>query len=144
MRFKLDTKSIARQLSGIENQHSTVTVQNASLRYPDQPLVTVKSVLGYLEQKRGVLSKAMSKASQDQIETLAQAFVDMAIDPKSTTQAILERESAAIVTDPIHNKEYGRNSQARIDQKGFDWYGVETKLLIRSIKGKYVGRKYND
>lgn len=141
MEFRLDTKALRKELEKIEDQCSSVTVQNANLRYPDQPNVTVRSVLGYLEQKRGVLSKAPEKAPQHQIDTLAQAFVDMTIDPSPYARKIIERESASIVTDPIHNREYGHNHPNVVAKKGFDWYGVDTRLLIRNIKGKYYRGK---
>lgn len=141
MQFKLDTKAIRKELEKIEDQHSSVTVQNAGLRYPDQPNVTVRSVLGYLESKRGVLSKAPEKASQAQIDTLAQAFVDMAIEPSPNARRTVEDESASIVVDPLYNKEYGHNDPSYAAKKGFDWYGVDTRLLIRNIKGKYYRGK---
>lgn len=140
MRMTLDTKSIRKQLSSIEEQQARVGILNKGLRYPDQPLVRVSDVLGYLESKRGVLSKAPYKASQSEIDDLAQAFVDMATDPSPSAKIDVEALSKDLVKDPIIEREYGHNHPNVVKKKGFDHYGIDTRWLIRNITARWERR----
>lgn len=108
-------------------------------RSPVQSKIPLYKVLGWLEARRGVLSKAIQKSSPQQVRRVAELFCDIGMNEKTTSPKVrqLERLCAELVIIPIAHRRYGPNASETIDNKGFDHYGVDTSTLIKSIRGKY-------
>lgn len=108
-------------------------------RSPVQSKIPLHKVLGWLEARRGVLSRAIQKANKQQVRRVAELFCDIGMNEKTTSPKIkqLERLCADLVIDPIAHRRYGPNAKETVEEKGFDHFGVDTSTLIKSIRGKY-------
>lgn len=159
MKFKLRVKGLNETIARFVHQKVTVSVPDNALAAtprkstlkrtdgidtrrvsPVQSKVKLKFVLGILNRQRGILDKAMSKASFDERYRILKLFWEIADSKRSPSRSKieqLERLCAEIVRRPIVRKAYGPNSMERIREKGFDRYAVDTGRLIKSLRGKY-------
>lgn len=122
---------------GTIEQQNGLTTRRVS---PVQGKTSLKFVLGILNRRRGILDKALSKASKAEKRLIVKLFWEIADSKKSVAISKisqLERLCVEIVRRPIIRKAYGANHPETIKKKGFDNYAVDTSRLIKSLKGKY-------
>lgn len=132
-----DNIKAAKPRRGTIKKHDGLTMRRVS---PVQSDVKLKFVLGILNKRRGILAKAMSKASRPEKQLILKLFWEIAESRKSAAISKisqLERLCVEIVRRPIIRKAYGPNHPETIKEKGFDNYAVDTTRLIKSLKGKY-------
>lgn len=90
-----------------------------------------------LEKSRGVLSEALLHASKRDVEKVATLFIKTG-SGDNQARAQLLRECVDLVRSPILRGEYGGNSKATQEEKGFNKFGINTGTLVKNIKARLV------
>lgn len=161
IKFNLNAGAIIRDLFAIEGQHVVVgvlktgtiarrparplrqlqltpgTVRNAVDRKASKRKVLLTQVAEWLEEDRGLFSKAMGKAGNKQLNELVEMFAQLAQGNDPVIQRRLENACRSIVRNPMLRREYGINSEATAKGKGFNHWGINTGTLFKAIEAKY-------
>lgn len=104
------------------------------------PLTTGQILIKNMERlQRNILLEPFRKKNSD-ILAFTSYFLKFIFSKPGVNPNRLTNLLQAIVRNPILRKEYGNNSRATIENKGFDRHLFDTGEMFKSIKAKVIRR----